>query len=256
MSEAAGREIFRLEHVSVCYEPGEPVLKDLSFSIDEGESICVLGANGSGKSTLLRLLAGLLFPAQGSFRAFESPVGEKDFDNTAFACRYHRRVGFVFQNTDAQLFCSTVREELAFGPLQLGLAQNEAEKRVEETARLLGISHLLEKTPLRLSGGEKKKTAIAAVLTMNPDVLLLDEPTEGLDPRTNRWLMGFLRALSGAGKTIILATHDLAMARKTANRALLFTEDGRLRAQLSVEDMLRQTELLREINLVDEDFSL
>lgn len=248
-----GESLFELRNVSFSYTAEEPLLRGLNLRVAAGERVCVLGANGCGKSTLLRMLAGLIFPQDGELWAFGTHIKENTFTGET-ARAYHRRVGFVFQNTDAQLFCGTVREELAFGPLQTGLPPGEVERRVADTARLLGIEPLLPRAPYRLSGGEKKKVALAGVLTMSPEVLILDEPTNDLDPRSRRWLLELLRQLAGAGRTLILATHNLELAPRIADRALLFDEAHRLAADMPVRELLRQEELLRRVNLVDEDY--
>lgn len=253
LNMAKEEAVFEFRNVGFAYSAGEPLLRGLNLRIGAGERVCVLGANGCGKSTLLRMMAGLLFPQSGEFRAFGIPVKEKSLTGPA-ARAYHRRVGFVFQNTDAQLFCSTVREELAFGPLQTGLPPDEVERRVEETADLLGIRRLLPRPPYHLSGGERKKVAVAGVLILSPEVLILDEPTNDLDPRSQRWLLDVLRGLAQAGRTLIFATHNLELVPAIADRALLFAEDHTLAADRPVGELLRETERLKQVNLVDEEY--
>ena len=148
----------------------------MSLTIAQGEKVAILGANGSGKSTLLRILSGLVFPQSGQVQAFGQALTEAMLQEESAAYRFRRRVGFIFQNSDAQLFSSTVREELAFGPLHTGLAQGEVEGRVQDIARLLDIENLLDRAPFQLSGGEKKKVAIACILTLNPEPRRLDNP--------------------------------------------------------------------------------
>jgi len=245
-------EIFRLEHISYAYPQSEPVLKDLSLHVTAGERLSILGANGCGKSTLLKILAGLLFPQSGTLTAFGTPISEKTFPSLSGL--YHRKVGFIFQDSEVQLFCSTVLEELAFGPLQLGLSKKTVRTRIDELAAMLGIESLLEKPPFRLSGGEKKKVAIGSVLMMNPDVLILDEPTNSLDPRSQTWLLRLLQALSKAGKTLIFSTHNLDLVPQISDRAVLFDEDHSIAADLPVRLLLKDTELLKRVNLVDEHF--
>lgn len=246
-------ELFNLENVSYSYTQGADVLRGIDLRIDCGERISIIGVNGCGKSTLLKLLAGLIFPVSGKFAAFGKDICEKSFGSDE-AAAYHRRVGFVFQDSDVQLFCSTVREELAFGPLQLGLNQAETDARIADTAEMLGITGLLDKAPIHLSGGEKKKAAIASTLILDPDVIILDEPTNNLDPRSQSWLLKLLRVLSGAGKTLIFATHELELIPHVSDRAILFGEDHRIAADLPVKEMLGDTALLRRVNLVDEHF--
>jgi len=205
--------LFELDHVSFAYEDSGPALCDVSLSITRGERVAVLGANGSGKSTLLRLLDGLVFPATGCVRAFGEALSERALRDEAQARRFRRRVGLVFQNADAQLFSTSVREEIAFGPLQLGLDREQVATRVADVAGMLGLDGLLERPPFRLSGGEKKKVAIASVLVVNPEVILLDEPTAGLDPRTQGWLLDLLAELHRLGKTLVSASTSWTWCR-------------------------------------------
>lgn len=156
-------------------------LKDLSLRVNQRERVALLGANGSGKSTLLRVLAGLYFPERGEVRFHGEPLTEQRLQTDAFSLQFRRRVGLVFQNPDVQLFNPSVFEEIAFGPLQLRWPKEQIRRRVEEFMELMGIAHLKDRPPHRLSGGEKKRVALASVLILDPEVLLLDEPTAALD---------------------------------------------------------------------------
>jgi cobalt/nickel transport system ATP-binding protein len=229
-----------------------PALEDVSFDVRPGERVALLGANGCGKSTLLRILAGLVFPDRGSYRAFGRPVNEEALADARFCADFRSRVGFVFQDSDAQVFCPSVREEVAFGPLQLGLERAEIERRSEDVMEMLGISELAERPPYRLSDGEKKRVAIASVLVMNPELLLLDEPTAGLDPRTKHWLVELIVELGRAGKTIVLATHDLDLLEWVSDRCLLFSEAHRLVADGPTSEILADDEALLGFNLIHE----
>lgn len=244
--------VFELENVGFNYPYEEPVLRDINLKISQGEKICILGANGCGKSTLLKMLAGLQLPQKGVFKAFDREVNAKTFSDKGFMRDYHRRTGFIFQNSDAQLFCSTVREEIAFGPLQLELPKSEVMQRVGEVLEMLGITALRDKAPFKLSGGEKKKVAMASVLAMNPQVLILDEPTNGLDPRTQRWLVEMLLSLNKVGKTIITSTHNLELVHEISDRSVVFAEDHRITADSDTSAILADVELLKRVNLVDE----
>ncbi len=231
----------------------EPIFTDLSLSIDSGERIAVLGVNGCGKSTLLKMLAGLIAPGSGTIEAFGSPV-RLDRMRREEAQLYHQKVGYVFQDSDVQLFCASVREELAFGPLQKGIPAEQVMEEVEELAAGLGIEKLLDQAPFHLSGGEKKKAAIASALILRPEVLILDEPTNNLDPRSQTWLLRVLNRLSDEGKTLIFATHALDLVPHIADRAVLFGENHEICADRPVREMLEDKDLLRSVNLVDEHF--
>jgi cobalt/nickel transport system ATP-binding protein len=240
-----------LEGVSFAYEDDGPALRDVTLAIGRGERVGIMGANGSGKSTLLRLLDGLIVPVAGRVRAFGEDLAATLRDE-AGAHRFRRRVGIVFQNADAQLFSTTVREEIAFGPLQLGLSAAEITGRIADVAGMLGLEPLLERPPFRLSGGEKKKVAIASVLVVNPEVILLDEPTAGLDPRTQGWLLEVLGELHRAGKTLVSATNELDLAPAFADRIVLLGEDHTVAADGPAATILTDGDLLRRVNVIHE----
>jgi len=244
--------LFELSGVGYNYAGGIVALQDVSLTVAPGEKLAILGANGCGKSTLIKLLDGLIHPQTGTIRAFGEPLTEAALRAEAFSYRFRRRVGFIFQNSDAQLFSPTVRDEIAFGPLQMGLERAEVERRLCDVADMLGITPLLERPPFQLSGGEKKKVAIASALVVNPDALLLDEPTNGLDPRSQRWLVDLLVRLHAAGKTLITATHDLSIVPEIADRALVFSEEHTLVADGPSRAILRDMDLLLRVNLVHE----
>ena len=252
MSNSEGNNIFSLKNITYAYPLDKPVLKDISLEIKSGERIAILGVNGCGKSTLLKLLSGLIFAQSGSFHAFEQSINEKYLGDDRQAKAYHQRVGFIFQDSDIQLFCSTVEEEIAFGPLQLGLSAEETQTRIDDVIAILGIEQLRGRTPFKLSGGEKKKVAIAAILAMNPQVLILDEPTNGLDPRTQRWLVGLLNTLNKAGKTLISSTHNLELVQEISDRAILFGEHHEIVADMPTGKLFEDIDLLKRVNLVDE----
>lgn len=211
--------------------------------------MALLGANGSGKSTLLRLLDGLLFADSGAIRFCGEPLSEDRFADDQFAYRFRRRVGFVFQNADVQLFCPTVFDEVAFGPLQLRLPGNEIRQRVNDTLDRFEISHLSDRAPHHLSGGEKKKVALASVLVLKPEVILLDEPTAGLDPRSQTHLIETLMDWTDETKTIITATHDLHMLEDMADVCNIL-EKGRVIASGAPGEILCNRDLLERANLI------
>jgi cobalt/nickel transport system ATP-binding protein len=230
-----------------------PALDDVSLTVHRGERVALLGANGSGKSTLLKILDGLVFPDAGTYTAFGAPVTEDTLEDAQMSAGFRSRVGFVFQNSDAQVFSPNVREEIAFGPLQLGLSRAETAERVQDVLTMLGIADLADRAPFQLSGGQKKKVAIATVLVMNPDVLLFDEPTAALDPRTRHWLVDLVEQLGAAGKTIVHATHDLDLLHRIADRAVVFGEDHRIAGRGMPDEVLADHDLLVGVNLVHPD---
>jgi len=245
--------IFELRNVSYTYLGKIEALKDVDIGIRQGEQITIMGANGSGKSTLLAILDGLVFPTAGECYAFGTRITEEIFDSLAeneFRYYFRKKVGFVFQDADVQLFSPTVFEEIAFGPLQLDLAREEVVSRVEEVMEMMDLSRLRERAPHTLSGGEKKKVCIASVLSTNPDVLLLDEPTAGLDPRTQLWLIELLQELGKAGKTIITATHDLDIIEQISDRAVVMGEDHRIKVDRHAKKVLADLDLLLSANLI------
>jgi cobalt/nickel transport system ATP-binding protein len=230
----------------LCYEYDNQIhaLEYISLSVKPGERLAILGSNGSGKSTLLKILDGLFFPSQGSVTAFGKPLTEKAFLDDDFNFEFRRRVSLVFQDSDVQLFMPSVWDELAFAPLQLGLDQEEVKKLVESALRDLEIEKLRERAPHQLSGGEKKRVALASVLGLSPDVWLLDEPSAGLDPRSVAWLLDFIARQGKAGKTVITATHDLDIVEAIAERVYVLGEDHRVVAEGTPRQVLADKSLL------------
>ncbi|HEY3281656.1 MAG TPA: ABC transporter ATP-binding protein [Armatimonadota bacterium] len=242
--------LFEVDGVSFSHPGGTRCLEDVSFSLHSGERVALLGANGSGKSTLLHLLDALYFPTLGIVRAGGRELTERSVEDSTFGPWFRKEVGFLFQNSDAQLFCATVEEELAFGPLQLRLQKEEVLQRMDETLALLEIGHLRTRSPQALSGGEKKRVALASLLVMGPSVLLLDEPTAGLDPRSQSVLLEILNQLHQAGMTLITATHDLTLLPHLADRALVLDEAHHLAQDAPTDEVLASTELLLTVNLI------
>ena len=240
--------LFEVDRVSYGYH-GQPALRDLSLAIAEGTRIALLGANGSGKSTLLRLLDGLYFPDSGAIRFRGTELTEDGFASDAFAFDFRRQVGMIFQNADVQLFNPTVFDEVAFGPLQMRWPASEVRSRVAEILERLRISHLKDRIPHRLSGGEKKRVALASVLVLDPAVLLLDEPTAALDPRSQSQLIDLLVEWGGGAKSVITATHDLGDLEDIADRCYVL-DAGRLVAENTPAEILRDRDLLRRTNLI------
>lgn len=204
----------RLVHVSASYEPYADtcVLNDISFHIVKGESAALIGANGAGKTSLFLALAGILPLIHGSIFIDGIALSKHTVKIV------QRKIGFVFQNPDDQLFMSRVYDDVLFGLLNMGIAEGTAQSRAWETLAKLGIEHLAERSPLRLSGGEKRLCALAAVLAMDPEILFFDEPTAFLDPKAQRTVTAIIRALP---HTKLIATHDLAFAQTLCTRALI-----------------------------------
>jgi len=245
--------IFELHNVSYTYLRKFEALRDVNLSIQTGEHVAILGANGSGKSTLLSILNALKYPTSGEFYAFGNLVKEDIFDSledNEFSRYFRKKVGFVFQNPDVQLFSSTVFDEIAFGPLQLDMPHDEVRKRANDVMDMIGISNLKDRSPHTLSGGEKKKVSIASVLSVNPDILLFDEPTAGLDPRSQSWLINLIQELAKTGKTIITATHDLEVVEQISTRAVVFGEDHMIKLDGDSSQVMKNTELLISTNLI------
>ena len=243
---------FQLRDVHQSYRAGTESLSGIDLSIRTGEHVAIVGANGSGKSTLLRMLDGLVFPSAGTVDSFGTRLTEDALEEPAFRREFRSRVGFVFQEADVQLFCSNVLEELAFGPLQLGLSESEVRERVAEVSSALRLDRLLDRAPYTLSGGEKKRVAIGAVMAMKPDVLLMDEPTNALDPRSQVWLLEVLGEWKSLGRTVVLATHDLSAAAETCDRMVVLSEDHAIVADGAPFEVLAQRDLLLEVNLIHE----
>ncbi|MBJ2167584.1 MAG: ABC transporter ATP-binding protein [Muribaculaceae bacterium] len=206
----------------------EEALRGVDFKIGHGEKVALLGPNGAGKSTLLLHTDGLLLPASGEVVVCGMPVERKTLADV------RRRVGMVFQNPDDQLFMPTVEEDVAFGPLNMGLDAGEVEMRISAAMRAVGAEGLRKRSPMQLSGGQKRAVALAAVLAMRPQILVLDEPTANLDGRTRRSLMSVLGRIDS---TCIIATHDLAMARALCTRAIVMDE-GRVVADGSCAEVI------------------
>lgn len=243
--------IFDLENVTYAYNRKQTALDGIDLCVHEGEMVAVLGANGCGKSTLLKVLDGLYAPSAGAMRVFGDAIENIDSDADA-THRFHRRIGLVFQDPDVQLFSPTVGDDVAFGPLQLGLELKDVRSRVESALAQMGIEHLRDRAPFELSGGEKKRAAIASVLSLEPDVILLDEPTASLDPRTKWVLVNMIVKLGEQGRTIITATHELEIVPIIAQRVIVIGENRRILADDTPERVLGNQELLIEANLIHE----
>ena len=218
-----------IELKNVCYAYGKEVaLRYINLNIQKGESVIIQGPNGCGKSTLIKLLNGIIFPMEGSYTYQGHEITEKILKDTRFAKWFHQQMGYVFQNADTQLFCGSVEEEIAFGPTQMGLSEDEIKQRTEDCLKLFGIEKLRERPPYHLSGGEKRKISLACILSMNPEVLILDEPLAGLDESTQEMLIDFLKQFHAAGKTLIIITHNNQLAKELGTRFIQMNEDHEL----------------------------
>ncbi|HUX09949.1 MAG TPA: ABC transporter ATP-binding protein [Terriglobia bacterium] len=224
-------------------------LDHLSLTVHAGRRIALLGANGSGKSTLLRILNGLCFPDEGTVRFCGKPLTEENLQNDGFGLVFRRRVGLVFQNPDVQLFSPTVFDEVAFGPLQLRWPVDQVRRRIAETLEMMEITHLKERSPHHLSMGEKKRVALASVLILDPEILLLDEPTAALDPKSTSHMIDFLVRAKGGAKTVVTTTHDLDITEDIADDCFVF-HGGRIVAGGPPAQILSDVPLLKSTNLL------
>lgn len=241
--------MIKLENISFTYK-NKLVLDNVNVHIKEGESVAIIGPNGSGKSTFLKLLNTIIFPSQGKYIFDETEITENRLKDNKYLKLFHKRLGFVFQNSDAQLFCSTVFEEVAFGLMQMELPEDEINKRTLDCLKILNIDKLKEEHPYNLSGGEKKRVAIASVLAMNPEVITLDEPMNGIDPKGKRFLRELLIALNKNGKTIICATHDFEYIEGIFKRAIVFSDEHKIIRDDKYENVIKDETFLRKYNII------
>ncbi|NPE06735.1 MAG: ABC transporter ATP-binding protein [Asgard group archaeon] len=229
--------------VSFSYDKkGTTVLNNLTFKIEKGEFVAVVGKNGAGKTTLLKHINGLLRPTIGQVKIEDEDIVKKPLSEMAMT------VGLAFQNPDHQLFAETVLKELEFGPKNLGSDPEKIEEKIQEIAEHFGITHLLERNPLELSGGERRLVSIASVLTMNQSILVLDEPTFGQDYRQKKRLGNFLKSLSEKGITIIVVSHDLNFILDFAQR-IIVVSNGEVIKDESTFDVLSDETLLEKSDL-------
>lgn len=203
----------------------ETGIHDIQLQIQKGETAGLMGPNGAGKSTLFKILVGLLPLSSGQYHFKDWTIDQDFLKDPHRAGQLFQQVGLIFQNSDTQLFNTSVYDELAFGPRQLGLAESEVDQRVKDTLGLLEIEHLRDRIPYHLSGGEKKLVAIASVLTMNPSLLLFDEPFNGLSPKYQKLIVALLQELKTAGKTIVISSHHFEQIAPIVERILLFSEE-------------------------------
>ena len=231
--------------LQVRHPDGTVALDGVGLALGAGEKAVLLGSNGSGKTTLLRVLDGLVEPAAGEVRYDDVSLFDGGLRDEVFHCRFRHEVALLFQNPDSMLFHATVFDEIAFGPRQLRL--DDVDERVHTWARVLGVTKLLERTPFKLSSGEKQRVCLAALLAVEPKLLLLDEPTANLDPRSTGWLVDFLQDLD---LTVLTTTHNLSLAPELGERAIVLGEDHRVVHDGALDALLGDMELLQRANLV------
>lgn len=239
-----------IKNLYYSYDENILALKNINFHADKGEAIALVGVNGSGKSTLMKILTGLVSQSSGSYFFQGEEITHKKLQKDSFSKAFHKKIGFVFQNSEVQLFCSNVYDEIAFGPRQMGMDEDEVHKRVQDTLKLLNIENLKYRQPYHLSGGEKKKVAIASVVVLNPEVYVFDEPMNGLDPKTKRFLRDFMLALNKAGKTIICSTHDFQYVEGVFQRAVVFSSDHEIIRDGNYEEIMKDEGFLFENNII------
>lgn len=236
--------MIEFKNVSFCYEKEHPVLKNMSFSIEKGEAVGLIGANGAGKSSMLKVLLGLL-PHEGEILVNGIPLCKQNL------AEIRRILGFVLQNSDNQMFMPTVYDDMIFGLLNYGMSKEDAEHRVDAVLEQLDLTQLKNKYNHKISGGEKRMAAIATVLAMEPEVIIMDEPSVSLDPYNRRAVINVINSLT---QTKIIASHDLDMIMETCRRVILIS-DGQIVASGAAMDILRDKELL-ESNRMELPFGL
>jgi cobalt/nickel transport system ATP-binding protein len=232
-------KVIEIRNLKYKYSDERQALKGVDLAISKGESVGIIGANGAGKSTLLLNIMGILFPSEGEILVKDIPLSKKNLH------KIREAIGMVFQNPDDQLFMTTVYEDVAFGPRNYKVPEEEVDKRVKKALETVGISHLIDRPPYKLSGGEKGRAAIATVLAMEPEILIMDEPTAALDPKSRRRLINLLKDLS---YTKIITTHDLDMVLDLCERTVVL-RDGKVVADGKTEEILRDSKLLDSCDL-------
>ena len=236
--------MLEVKNIKYSYNKDYQALKGVSLKVEEGEMVALLGKNGAGKSTLFLHLNGIYEPDEGQvFIEGE----ELNYDKKSLL-KFRQKVGIVFQNPDDQIFAPTVEEDVAFGPLNLGLPMEEVQKRVTDSLARVGMSGFEKKAPHHLSGGQKKRVAIAGILAMKPKIMVLDEPTAGLDPQGVTELTVLLKELNAEGITIIISTHEVDLVPDYASKVFVLV-DGLLIAEGSPKDIFSQPEILEKANL-------
>ena len=244
--------IISLNNVNYSYFGKIPALRNITLEIAKGAMFAVIGQNGSGKTSLLNIINGLIFPDAGDYFYKRIRIDEKSLGNKNIHNRLRGSMGYIFQNPDIQLFCPTVMDELLFAPLQLGCSTDESAERALQTLAALGISYLKNRSVTMLSCGEKKKVAIASVLTMNPEILLVDEPLAGIDPKTQTFFVELLLELNHAGKTIIFTTHHLDLIDHLQPQVVVLSDEHTIQKSGTASEILNDEEFLISVNMIHE----
>ncbi|MGE4213480.1 MAG: energy-coupling factor ABC transporter ATP-binding protein [Anaerotignaceae bacterium] len=228
-----------IRDLTLKYSDGHRAIDAITFNIKQGESVALVGANGAGKSTLLLSMVGIIANGSGHIKIDGIELDKKSVKEI------RKKLGMVFQNPDDQLFTAKVYDDVAFGPRNYGLSEDEVDKLVMKSLECLGIEHLKDRMSHKLSGGEKRTAAIASVMSLQPEAVLMDEPTSFLDPRARRKLIGVMKKMYC---TKLIATHDLDMAMEVCDRVLVL-KDGKLFADGKTEEILRNEKMLLEVGL-------
>jgi len=232
------------ENLSFTYPDGTQALKNINIEIEKGEKVAIIGPNGAGKSTLFSHFNGLTEPTSGCVKIEDKPISfEKDE-----LLKVRQKVGIVFQDPNDQLFAPTVKEDIAFGPMNLGLSYDEVEKRVEDALKMVGMENYEDKTPHHLSGGQQKRIAIAGIIAMKPELMILDEPTAGLDPDGVEKVLNILNQLNEEGITLIISSHDIDMISKYANKIFVLY-NGEIIESGNKNKIFSDMELLKKAHL-------
>lgn len=243
-------KIYELKNVNYSYFKGKPALIDINMEITAGEKVAIIGPNGCGKTTLLSILDGLIISDSGEIKAFGNVFNEKKLEDPEYNATFRKKVGYVFQNSDVMLFNPTVLDELTFGPKQFYISKSELKERVERIVELFHLEKLLQSAPFSLSFGEKKRVALASVIINNPEVILLDEPTTGLDPKNKNILINLINQLNKNGKTIITTTHDYNIISQISDRVEVFGENNTIIKSLSSINISDNPEILQKAGLL------
>lgn len=232
------------ENLSFTYPDGTQSLKNINIEIEKGEKVAIIGPNGAGKSTLFSHFNGLTEPTSGCVKIEGKPISfEKDE-----LLKVRQKVGIVFQDPNDQLFAPTVKEDIAFGPMNLGLSYDEVEKRVEDALKMVGMENYEDKTPHHLSGGQQKRIAIAGIIAMKPELMILDEPTAGLDPDGVEKVLNILNQLNEEGMTLIISSHDIDMISKYADKIFVLY-NGEIIESGNKNKIFSDMELLKKAHL-------